>query len=686
MKPTSTATKILHKAYRQRLIKTALGHGTRNKPPSPPAAGSSGVAAVKPSTPPVSTVGAFAGGAFEGGKNILGGIGNAAVGLKNMAQGAATATVGPTVRNLGDRAYSWWTGNKSINELNPQWAEQAQRAGEQEGYQMFTAGARDVAESFGQMVGLNNAWQGGQYVGAQAPQNAAPQHELRRQTYFSHPADRDLAWGDKGLQNVGDFAAELLPSAMTGRAFFDAAGKIPAVTRIGTAGKAMLARSPVLDKGLQTAGVATGMPLHPAVLPGGNLSGWAGASQFGQYAAQATFPHTRLSQFLPAPAVDEIVRNNLGENVPEHIDALAMAPSWRAGRSALAFPAVIQAAEPLVQNVAATQAATADTAERLAQLHAENAAPEQVNAVLDEYLQNVSQTTLPGQYEKIQQDVAQIREQLLNSPPEQKERMVAGIQNPDSEIGQELAAQGFEPFAQANADSAPQNPQDWGGWMNSLMAQFQAMDPMMQIGLGLGLGTGVLGLLSGLGGGGIGAFLLGALGLGAAGFMGAGAGMFGQDAQNFADDMKYNVGSMLGMVPKVNQEDIAPLLAADPLTELERQGPQIDYVRAATNPEEYAKTLAPQLQQSEARVGQLEHLAAQTPYMLTKVIPNLSLNGAQRLITNAKTVLADTKNPQGRLGARLARGRAFVNDPVAARNQELRNKMESVWQQLSNLW
>jgi hypothetical protein len=827
MTVTNPAAKILNKAYCRHSIKIAQGHRSR------PAANSIGTNA-KPQ--PASTTGpgigpAFGGGMLQGAKNIIGGVGSAAVGVKDMAYGVGEATVGPTLRNFGDSVGSWLGGDKSLNELNPRWQAQAQRAGEQDGYQMFTSGARDVAESFGQMVGVNNAWQNGQYVGAQAPQNAAQQHAARQQKYYAHTADRDLGSWNAGANDAADFVASAIPSiggaARFGTAAARAAKTVPTINRAVNATNSAISASRPLDYSLRAGSVATGLPLHPQALAGGGLTAAIGASQSAQHAAptlaplavQHAAPYFGTSQqtatsaaaatrralaeaqkYAPAVVTDNAMRTVVPD-LPEMIDAATMPGTLKPVLPAMAgltgaapvlderrltqaeneqrqlahsaetanqhalrdhrgqlgdhaatnamlqdpamhnralhgrvpMDAAVQIAEEqhlgetpeehlqnavaMTQNDPQTQA-TAEFeqakqeltqpdftdsihqgyANKIQGLAANNASPDEVNSTIDEYLQYASQNTSPEEYEQVRQDVANLRTHLSAMVPEKKEQVAAAAQNPNGPEFQELTAakeqevgQQAVAAAQNNPDSPPPtDPQGYGKFINDTWSQavgvFREMDPMMQLGMSLGLGTGLLGLLGGLGGDGIGTFLMGALGLGAAGFMGANAGMFGQDAQNFAKDTMFNIGAATGMIPQVKKDDLAPLLAQNAMGALSGQAPQIDYMAAATNPERYAKTIGPQVQQAEAKIKQLQQLVGLRPEQLVQITPGLSLAEAQKAIANGHAVLADAANPNGQLGAKLTQAREFMANPVAVRDRELGNAMRSGVQRITDWW
>jgi hypothetical protein len=272
---------------------------------------------------------------------------------------------------------------------------------------------------------------------------------------------------------------------------------------------------------------------------------------------------------------------------------------------------------------------------------------------------------------------------IANATPEGTENAKAIAAG--GEAGRQAAAQGADSFTKQHVEEAAanappevkQDPNSFGAFIGQAADQAQKMWQGLgtpgQAAFMVGVPAVLIGLMSGSGLMGI----LSALGIGAAGFMGAANGMFGQAGQNFADDMKYNVGSMLGMIPKVKKEDLAPLLSKNPLDELAKRGPKIDYAAAALNPKGYAGKVNEQIQQAEAQLGQLKELTGQTPYFISKMT-GLSPEEAQLALTNARATLADAQNPQGQLGKQLTLAREFTANPVAVRNREMQEKLGPV--------
>lgn len=90
---------------------------------------------------------------------------------------------------------------------------------------------------------------------------------------------------------------------------------------------------------------------------------------------------------------------------------------------------------------------------------------------------------------------------------------------------------------------------------------FNNMDLPSKLILGAGLGLGVLGLVQAMSGeGGVGSWLMGALGLGTAAFMGGQAGLFDQGAMDLTGGLSQATGQMFGPGESGQQQPINPLL------------------------------------------------------------------------------------------------------------------------------
>lgn len=765
----TTQTKILNRAYCQHLIKRAAGayqssasHSSSSPMPTLTTSGPSGsprgfTASPTPITsgsPPPSK--SFTPTLTTSGVQPLAGAGHPLAGAGGIRGNNEPSIVGSFFNGMGQGAKNLGSGVVNFVPATANFAVPAVAGGlaqlsphedvralGQDWLRQSGAGAKDMAGSLGQAIGVS-----------EAPQNVAQHRQMVQQKYFSNPKDRDLSLGYDGVNLMSDAAAKTIPAVATGQAVLGAAAKVPQLAQAGNAIKTTIEGNKVLSPLMRGTSIATGMPLHPGALQGGTAAATA-ASQIGQqvlpplaagtlnnfaqspisgvnspsefaaaqsnrqFAGQAAQTIANAQPYLPSVAVDNAMRQ-IHPDAPEYLDYVTM-PS--VGKSTAGLKAVADLAQPANDSVTqqqqqrqqtqTEQAQTLDDAQqqygevfnqaaseglsktygkKLQDLQANNATPDQLNATLDEYLLDASKAKNMSheQYATLKSQVDNFRQSVGSLPEEEKQQIAAATQNPDSPTGRAVRERGAKSAGNNAVNAAvnnpdvpkPENPQDFGTWaqqtFSSAAESFGKMDPMSQIAMSVGLGAGVLGLLGGMGGGGIGSFLLGALGLGAAGFMGANAGMFGQDAQNFAQDTMFNIGAATGMIPQVKKDELAPLLAKNPMEALSKQAPQIDYAAAALNPAGYAKTIGPQIQQAEAQLGKLQQMVRLRPEQLVQITPGLSVQDAQAAINNAKTVLADAQNPQGRFGSQLAMAREFVANPVAVRDREMQKKLGPV--------
>lgn len=171
-----------------------------------------------------------------------------------------------------------------------------------------------------------------------------------------------------------------------------------------------------------------------------------------------------------------------------------------------------------------------------------------------------------------------------DATPEQQQQIVEAKDNidpataqaalTDPEVAEQKRTEGEERYKQeqfdAAAANAPTNPQDFGTWASDTLAHiantWSSMDPMSQLAFGLGVPLGIIGLLSG----GVGGFLLAAAGLGAAGAVGAGAGMFGNQAQDATMSAVNGANALIGgESADAPNSDVAPNTASPPPPALE---------------------------------------------------------------------------------------------------------------------
>jgi hypothetical protein len=243
--------------------------------------------------------------------------------------------------------------------------------------------------------------------------------------------------------------------------------------------------------------------------------------------------------------------------------------------------------------------------------------------------------------------------QLSTLPASQKQMAATALSDPKSPEAQQLAGQGQKNYIEENMPNAPRDPQQFGGFMNTMMTQFQSMPLEAQIGMGLGLAGGVMSLMNGLNGGGVGSFLLGALGLGGAGALAAGSGMLGADAQKFTGDAALGLGRAMGMnVP--DKTDLSALKADDPVAAATAQGANHG-LNWRSSPEEY-QTVIDNAQKSRAeKLQQLEQLQSVPTWLRPTVLRSLdpdnikTVEEANLAANNAQRVYRDLSNPKSQM-------------------------------------
>lgn len=134
----------------------------------------------------------------------------------------------------------------------------------------------------------------------------------------------------------------------------------------------------------------------------------------------------------------------------------------------------------------------------------------------------------------------------------------AFVKNLPQDLQNKLSQENFQKFMAANPNATPQ---EQGNFMRQAWEQagqsIQAMPWPAQLMMGLGLGAGLVGMFSSMfGEGGMESGLLGLLGIGAAGMIGANYGMFGNDARKMMGQGAVGLGRMMGMkIPDASQFD-----------------------------------------------------------------------------------------------------------------------------------
>jgi hypothetical protein len=197
--------------------------------------------------------------------------------------------------------------------------------------------------------------------------------------------------------------------------------------------------------------------------------------------------------------------------------------------------------------------------------------------------------SLPEQATPEQRDQAnQAQQQLADKSPEEKQELSTAINEPKSPAAQKLNANGANNYvteAAANPnDPPPTDPKGYGAWAQGKLNEFGQLDPMAQLAIGAGLSIGVVSMLSSMmGGGGMGTMLLGALGLGTAGLVGASTGMLGNDAKGWVNDAFSGlVTAFGGNVP--NEADIRARLETAAKQGPEAAKAELEKVRGEVKP------------------------------------------------------------------------------------------------------
>jgi hypothetical protein len=182
----------------------------------------------------------------------------------------------------------------------------------------------------------------------------------------------------------------------------------------------------------------------------------------------------------------------------------------------------------------------------------------------------------------------QAEQQLKDLPPKTQQKLQAAASNPSSPEAQEVKADGANNYVTESAadpnNPPPTDPRGYGKWAQGKLSEFGQLDPMAQLAIGAGLSIGVVSMLSSMmGGGGMGTMLLGALGLGTAGLVGASTGMLGNDAKGWVNDAFSGlVTAFGGNVP--NEADIRARLETAAKQGPEAAKAELEKVRGEVQP------------------------------------------------------------------------------------------------------
>jgi hypothetical protein len=198
-------------------------------------------------------------------------------------------------------------------------------------------------------------------------------------------------------------------------------------------------------------------------------------------------------------------------------------------------------------------------------------------------------------------------------------------------IDNKLGPAGDEFLKQMTAGN-PQDPNLWG----QAAGMWESLGTAGQIAFSIGVPMALLGMI---GGSGI-TTLLGALGIGAAGLMGASGGLFGQDAQNSVNSAIGGLGKSLAPMLGINlpnETDIKTRLTAAAEQSPEQAQAELAKVRAEVEP--YAR-FSPEAQK----------------FLTDSADPNYMYNQAKNYATENFAQLADERmaNPEGRTWTQYA--------------------------------
>jgi hypothetical protein len=258
--------------------------------------------------------------------------------------------------------------------------------------------------------------------------------------------------------------------------------------------------------------------------------------------------------------------------------------------------------------------------------------------------------------------------QVQALPDEDKATAVAAVQNPAGPEAETLRQRGAQnALNEAASDPRtppPSNPAQYGEWVNGVVGNFQKMDGMSQLAMGLGLGAGLLGLLGAFDEeGGVGGFLLAALGLGAAGLGAAGSGMLGNDAQQMVGSGMRSVANMFG-AKMPERANLSPLLSKDVIADVNNQLGGDDWfskIRAAAgaamNPEEVKAKLK--------QVEQVKQLTSLPSFLALPLLRSLdpenikTTEQAQQAYDNAMRIRRALDNPNSPLAKAVESGQGW---------------------------
>lgn len=265
------------------------------------------------------------------------------------------------------------------------------------------------------------------------------------------------------------------------------------------------------------------------------------------------------------------------------------------------------------------------------------------------------------------------------------------VANPAGKEAQPFVAKGEQIHAQqmqqqiAQASPPPTDPGGYGEWLSDTQAQISKswgdLGPMGQLAVGLGVPLGLIGMLSGN----IGGFLMGVLGLGAAGMAGAAGGVFGPDAQRGMGQMIDYGAQALGMNVPQGPQDMSRLIGADAVGNIQKQVAEkanpsfLDMFNIATKSEARTKR-QDELKTELANVDSVQQLAGMPeqlaiPFIMAKHQgpdgQQASQEVARQIYQNALATSQQLSDPESEMAKQVATGRQYAADPDAYINSQV---------------
>ena len=372
-------------------------------------------------------------------------------------------------------------------------------------------------------------------------------------------------------------------------------GNVPSVNRFGAAPPQGPMGTGVPGPGQNPAAYGAAPPQGPMGTgvpgPGQNPAAYGAAPPQGPMGTGAPATPT-IPPFTPSPEMKQFMTDNNMQNAADfgnltEEQQLQFDDLYEKQQQQPAAPASKPSTYAYGMGPAS---ASAQTAPKTQPAQAQPAAP------TPEQQQNVPDSvkawggSLPEQATPDQRAQAdQAEQQLKAMPPKEQQELATAASDPKSPAAQKKVADGANNYVSQTA-ADPNNPMPTddpvaaGNWMSESLDAFKQLPFESQLLIGAGLSVGVVSMLSSLmGGGGMGTMLLGALGLGAAGVVGASTGMLGGDAKGWVNDAFSGlVTAFGGNVP--NEGDIRARLEAAAKQGPEAANAELEKVRGEVKP------------------------------------------------------------------------------------------------------